>query len=141
MSKIKEKIIWEKWVDPYIQDFAETEWPDFVDTNEYDDPDDDEENKTAKIKKHTMYAISSPMGLIPFNEYSSPSKIFNFWVGHTNFDITQNLALLIEQASGVEILDIFTRYRFRIAIAKAFKDSEVMSTINSMIKIYFSTSK
>lgn len=135
MSKFKNKIIWEKWVDPYLQDASEVEWPDYDNeaTEEYDN--EDEESQVTKIKKHTMYAVSSPMGLIPFNEYSYPSKIFNFWIGHTNFNITEPVALLIERVEGVEILDIFTRYRFRIAIAKAFKDRDVMNSINHTIKL------
>ena len=84
-----------------------------------------------------MFVISSPMGIIPYNEYSAPSKIFNFWVGHANFDITEKIAKIIEQSRGVEILDVFTRYRFRIAIGKGFQDRDVMNVINNSIGLYF----
>jgi hypothetical protein len=40
---------------------------------------------------------------------------------------------IIETTSGVETLDIFTRYRFRIGVGKAFSDSEVMRDINNKI--------
>ena len=69
------------------------------------------------------------MGIIPYNEYTASSKIFNFWTGHTNFNIIDSVAYSIETTEGVETLDIFTRYRFRIGIGKAFEDREVMRSI------------
>lgn len=127
------KIIWEKWTDPFGENLDETKW------NHYDDEDMDEETEIfdnelirSKFEK-PVKVIASPMGLIPYNEYTASSKIFNFWVGHTNFNITKNIASIIEKCEGVELLDIFTRYRFRIGIGKCFTDSEVMSDINDHI--------
>jgi hypothetical protein len=73
------------------------------------------------------------MGLIPYNEYTAPSKLFNFWIGHTNFDITPTIIEILEKANGIEILDIFSRYRFRIAIGKCFNDADVMTDINDQL--------
>jgi hypothetical protein len=73
------------------------------------------------------------MGIVPINEYTASSKIFNFWTGHTNFSITPNIANIIESVDGVETLDIFTRYRFRIAIGKIFNSGEVMNKVSSSI--------
>ena len=132
------KIIWEKWVDPYLPENVESQWPDYEESQDRQaDVEDAEDNDNEpEIKRHLMYAISSPMGIIPYNEYSAPSKVFNFWVGHTNFNITQPVANIIESTEGIEILDIFTRYRFRIAIGKNFKDRNVMNTVNKLIGIY-----
>tara|TARA_R100000278_G_scaffold21479_1_gene20360 strand:+ start:2274 stop:2693 length:420 start_codon:yes stop_codon:yes gene_type:complete len=132
------KIIWEKWVDPYLPENVESQWPDYEESQDrQEDAEDAEDNDNEpEIKRHLMYAISSPMGIIPYNEYSAPSKVFNFWVGHTNFNITQPVANIIESTEGIEILDIFTRYRFRIAIGKNFKDRNVMNTVNKLIGIY-----
>lgn len=129
--KINNKIVWEKWVDPYFQDAeSEAQW------SNYQEPEDDEESEEMQPREK-MFVISSPMGIIPYNEYSAPSKIFNFWVGHANFDITEKIAKIIEQSRGVEILDVFTRYRFRIAIGKGFQDRDVMNVINNSIGLYF----
>tara|TARA_R100000005_G_C4977063_1_gene188108 strand:+ start:830 stop:1237 length:408 start_codon:yes stop_codon:yes gene_type:complete len=129
--KINNKIVWEKWVDPYFQDSeSEAQW------SNYQEPEDDEESEEIQPTEK-MFVISSPMGIIPYNEYSAPSKIFNFWVGHANFDITEKIAKIIEQSRGVEILDVFTRYRFRIAIGKGFQDRDVMNVINNSIGLYF----
>jgi hypothetical protein len=126
------KIIWEKWVDPYLPESVENKWEDY--SKEADA--DEDEGGDPEVQKHLMYAISSPMGIIPYNEYSAPSKVFNFWVGHTNFNITQPISNIIEQTEGIEILDVFTRYRFRIAIGKNFKDRNVMNAVNKMLGIY-----
>lgn len=67
------------------------------------------------------------------NENTASGKLFNFWMGHTNFDISKKIAQIIERTDGVETLDIFTRYRFRISIGKAFNDSETMRNINKTI--------
>jgi hypothetical protein len=132
------KIIWEKWTDPFGENFDEMKW------NNYDDSDLDEEIGTLdeeylkhKFNNKPVKAIASPMGLIPYNEYTASSKIFNFWVGHTNFNITKAVSNIIEKCEGIEILDIFTRYRFRIGIGKCFKDNEVMSSVNEKINQFF----
>ena len=134
LIKMNNKIIWEKWVDPYLPEHVESQWPDYQEP--IDDQEDAKEEEEPEVSKHLMYAISSPMGIIPYNEYSAPSKVFNFWVGHTNFNITTPISNLIEQTEGIEILDIFTRYRFRIAIGKNFKDRNVMNSINKILGIY-----
>ena len=39
----------------------------------------------------------------------------------------------IQSVDGVEALDIYTRYRFRIAIGKLFKDRDVMFQIQTKL--------
>ena len=85
------------------------------------------------MKASTIKVMATPMGIIPINDNTASGKIFNFWIGHTNFNITKKIAGVIETINGVETLDIFTRYRFRIAVGKAFNDSEVMRDINNTI--------
>lgn len=127
------QIIWEKWVDPFGDDLDEAQW------NEYDDDDDYEVSEQQELLKNKkpIKVISSPMGLIPYNEYTSSAKIFNFWVGHSNFNLSQSFVTEIESCDGVEILDIFTRYRFRVAIGKCFNDSEVMNDIKLITNRFF----
>lgn len=117
-------IVWEKWKDP----FGEKD-NDIIDYDNYDDNDDEKDSLTAKV-------LLTPMGIIPYNDNTASCKIFNFWLGHTNFSITHNICDIIENMEGVETLDIFTRYRFRISVGKAFDDSEVMRNINEIIYKY-----
>jgi len=136
-------IMWQKWVDPFGRDDEESKSEEFsnytqdVSNLEDDDTDDQKEkvNEFIAEKKirYGVKVIATPMGIIPVNDNTSSGKIFNFWMGHTNFDITKKVAETIEITEGVESLDIYTRYRFRISIGKAFEDSIVMRTINKNV--------
>jgi hypothetical protein len=140
-------IIWQKWADPFgtdddivaaggllFNDRFDNE-PEFENEEEGVDDQDIEPNIDHKKLRH-IRVMATPMGIIPFTENTASSKIFNFWVGHSNFNITKKIASIIEETSGVETLDIFTRYRFRIAVGKAFKDSTVMQKINERVYTY-----
>jgi len=122
-------IIWEKWVDPYGSDLDSVEWPGYNDNSIIEDEDGIKQPSFKKIN-----VLATKMGIIPFNEHTDCTKIFNFWIGHTNFDITKLIAEVLQSISGVETLDIFTRYRFRISFGKAFEDRKVIDTINLKIK-------
>ena len=132
-------IIWQKWKDPF------GEKDDDIDLdNEYSNFYDDDEDEEKDVKSHIdeivnnkqIKVIATPMGIVPINEHTASGKIFNFWIGHTNFDITKYIFKLIENTEGVETLDIFTRYRFRIAVGKAFNDSKVMQKIQDVVYSY-----
>ena len=129
-------IIWQKWVDPFGAEedndtSSQSEQNDpFFSTEDQEDEDDHSNHKYIDKKFVGIKAIATPMGVIPITENTASGKIFNFWIGHTNFDITKKIADTIETTEGVETLDIFTRYRFRISVGKAFNDSDVMRDIN-----------
>lgn len=131
------EIKWEKWIDPFGKDDEESKWNDYdIEDNKYNDSDISHE--IIKSQKQVK-VISSPMGLIPYNEHTAPGNIFNFWIGHTNFNITYNISNLIKDTNGVEILDIFTRYRFRIAIGKCFDETFVKKEINDILCFHMNT--
>jgi hypothetical protein len=129
-------IVWEKWRDPFGYDEEDNDiivkQPE--DDEIYNPYDENNDSTTINSKEVKCKILITPMGAIPYNEFTASGKIFNFWNGHSNFTITNDIVNIIENTDGVETLDIFTRYRFRIAIGKAFSDSEVMRKIN--INIY-----
>lgn len=126
MQNTKPNIVWEKWIDPFGQNLDDTKWSEYdAETPEYSEG----ESEQTNIRYNKINAIATNMGIIPYNEYTDCSKIFNFWVGHTNFNLTKKIVDIIESTEGVETLDIFTRYRFRVAFGKAFSDREVMANI------------
>jgi len=139
IDNFNKTIIWQKWSDPFGQDYDDMNWTDYHKKNntEYANDEnieeDDLQEDKPEIKAQYIQVIKTPMGIIPMNEHTSCTKIFNFWLGHTNFNISENVAKEIENTDRVETLDIFTRYRFRIAIGKAFKDSSVMQTIQNKL--------
>lgn len=132
------QIIWEKWFDPFGSDVDETKWNNYDENSEDDGGPFEDPNIQDKLAK-PVKVIASPLGLIPYNEYTASGKIFNFWVGHCNFNISNQIVELIEKCDGVEILDVFTRYRFRIAIGKCFTDSDVMKNISTIISELYET--
>jgi|MDTC01.3.fsa_nt_gb hypothetical protein len=140
-------ILWQKWTNPYespheegslLEDLQEKDlednWDTYQDTPEEtaEEYEQSEESSEIVYRKNTK-AIITPMGIIPMDESTACTKIFKFWIGHTNFNISEKINNLIENVNGVEILDVFTRYRFRIAIGQAFKDREVMQAIQERI--------
>lgn len=127
-------VVWEKWIDPFADNFDENRW------NNYDDEDGELDAQFELLDKNIkkpIKVIASPMGIIPYNEHTAPSTIFNFWIGHTNFNISKQITNLIETIEGVELLDIFTRYRFRVGIGKCFNDRDVMNDITNQIVTYY----
>lgn len=139
---MEHKIVWQKWMDPFGSDddealLPEDNEPHFLDDEGSVEPDqkyeDKMEHKSKEFKTHAVRVMATPMGIIPITENTASGKIFNFWIGHTNFNITKKVAQIIEDTPGVETLDVFTRYRFRIAIGKVFTDSIVMRNINENV--------
>jgi len=151
-------IRWEKWADPYGENMNDVEWPGWNDETdivaveqpidcEFGDGDIeyDEDEIEAQINgtfkhqgliKKPLRIVATPMGIIPMTEYTMPSKIFNFWVGHTNFPVTEGVKNIIEKADGVETLDIFTKYRFKLSIGKMFTSADVKTGIEKKLKTY-----
>ena len=148
------QIGWEKWVDPYGENLDEVEWPGAFGTFESDEMDekieriesgevpDDEWNEdeydlleiNPNSQRHKrpikpMKILATPLGLIPMTEWTTPSKIFNFWVAHCNFRMTKRLQEILDTTDGVETLDIYTSYRWRIGVGKAFNSQMVKETI------------
>ena len=141
MDYSKTQIAWEKWRDPYSFDGPH----DDVYFNDLDDElyDQELEQEIQEAVSHDMLSQYSPnkdikilmtsFGVIPIPEHADPSTTFNFWIGHANFEITEDISKTIEKVEGVETLEVYTRYRFRIGIGKLFKDSEVMVSIQDAV--------
>lgn len=130
-------IVWQKWFDPFGADDEIDNGQDFDDKEDFEDFQD----QTNLTRHSSMRAIATPMGLIPYTENTASSKIFNFWVGHTNFTVHQEIKDIIENIDGVETLDVFTRYRFRIAIGKSFDAAKVMKELNDQVYEYLNGNK
>lgn len=111
---MKKLIAWEKWNDPFA--------------HLVEDEDSDDDEPTFERKGHK--AVMTQMGIFPVTEYSQPGKTFNFWIGYTNFPITRKVHKLINNMTGVETLDVFTKYRFRIGVGKLFDEASVMRAID-----------
>lgn len=116
MSK---KIKWERWPDPFDPVIRSHEKTDFTDSYEE--------------KVDIGPCLVGPKGIIPVREGNKPSNLYNFWMGHCNFDLTENLVHQLAMVEGVESFECFSRYRFRMAIGKAFESREVRKRIYRLL--------
>ena len=140
----EKKIVWEKWRDPYSFDESYSNTEDFLlksteDVREFEELEEElegiaEEEGYSMTEEQMLKFVVTENGAVPINSNFSIDKIFNFWTGHTNFSITPDIALQIERVGGVEVLDIVTRYRFRVGVGKLFKGNEVMSSVQRAIR-------
>lgn len=143
----KYRIVWEKWFDPFGEDDLESV-PEMMTSEDieadfYEDEEEyealGEENDHLLVDdeiefyKKPVRVVITPMGVIPYTNNTASNKIFNFWVGHTDFNISPGIVAIIESISGVETLDVFTRYRFRIGVGKLFDAGIVMSSISDAL--------
>ena len=58
---------------------------------------------------------------------------FDCWLGHTNFNLTEEIKDNLNKVDGIEILKICSRYRFFVGIGKMFEFSDVRETIENNI--------
>lgn len=125
-------VYWEKWIDAYEVDIDMELGDKEMEKDEFglffEGVPEEEQNSIKSIQ-----TIFTPFGVLPLTEHSLASTYFKFWVGHSNFKITVSTNALISKVEGVESLDIFTPYRFRIAVGKLFRDRDVMSKVKDIM--------
>lgn len=129
-------IYWEKWMDAFeaqqgglnppvtdSEDRAEEEA--YLD-NQWS-PEEAYEEETEQLMP--VQGIMTPYGVLPLTDDTLASRKFKFWVGHSNFRLTEDYYTVIGRTEGVETLDILTPYRFRIGVGRMFVDRNVMSSV------------
>lgn len=122
----RNKIIWQYWQNPYV-DMHENE---YVPEEEAKIPLPwDDQPQEIKVRP----VVVTPMGLMPVQPFQNLTTRYQFWLGHTNFDINREVATKIEQCEGVELLDILSRYCFRIASGLAFDNGSVRTNIQRLL--------
>ena len=122
------KLGWIKWKDPF---FPKDEDNIDDDDSNWDEDENEEEEDCDEPHRGNMRVVVTPMGAIPLVEQSAPNKVFNLWVAHTNFNITPEVAKIVEDTDGVETLDVFSRYRMRVGIGKMFNTQDTMRNIKT----------
>lgn len=126
----KKVIKWEKWKDPFANEAA----TETVEEEERAYKDSYEQLETLSTKtRYSGPLLVGPMGVIPINENNAPSKVYNFHMMYTNFNLSDQVVKKIEECSGVETLDVFTRYRARIGIGKVFDAEKVKKRIKKAL--------
>lgn len=75
---------------------------------------------------------STPFGVegLQLNPKFPTEKVY---VAHTNFDIDENIFNIVDNTEGVEICEIYSPYRMRVTIGKAFNSKRVRRLINEKL--------
>jgi len=136
IEEAKYDIIFLKWRDPFGGDTERHELSVPYSEDEDEEEVTHEEKKTLMedmLPKRPTPFLATSIGMIPLTEYTDPGKIFNFWVGHSNFNLTEKVCNAIARVDGVETLNLLTRYRFRIGLGHMFtkdgKDGDALRAI------------
>jgi len=125
-------VYWERWADPYMADEEElldSATPESEEEISFSHESELEENMMQLPSFSPIKTIFTPFGVLPLTEQSLASNHFKMWVGHTNFKLTKDFYKVIGSVEGVEAIDIFSPYRFRIAVGKLFVDRGVMTRV------------
>lgn len=124
---MKNKVKFEKWIDPLNSNVEEVEWPGF-------NHDEDDETQPIYAAKMTQ-VIHTPFGALSMLSNTVASNQFDFWWMYTNFDITNDIRDIIKKVPGIETLEIYTRYRARVGFPKSgfFEGSQTMRNIQAAI--------
>jgi hypothetical protein len=128
---MRKKIAWSKYIDPLNTNVDEVEFPGFIDdaAEGEDVPDDDMyASRPSKL-------LNTPYGIITITDYSLVTKQFDFWILHTNFDISEDVLEMIEMVPGVETLEPQTRYRLRVGFPKSpmWESSDIKTNIQNVV--------
>ena len=101
-----------------------------------DEEEEDEESYESAYEQEESAAMSNPAKLALNSKIMEDiGMITNFdcWIGHTNFDITPDIKKNLDSIEGIEVLKIFSRYRFFIGIGKMFDFKSVRNGIEELL--------
>jgi hypothetical protein len=135
MNKKTRKIGWQKYESlleeqmssPVVHDLIKNAMKNVMQSSHQFDPDDEDEELESIEEDHDS-SIVMPINSKILDDIAIITN-FDCWIGHTNFDITNKTKQILDQVEGVEVLKIFSRYRFFIGIGKMFDFKDVRSTI------------
>lgn len=124
MSK---KIAWEKWYDSTETEESKSVVQEYMNQEDLDEDELEEimeqGNFFAPLESFPLFAqrkIYTPIGVFDYEDPLSPTKMFDCWIGHTNFPLDDEMIDILDSIPGVECLERLTRYRFFIGVGKMF---------------------
>jgi hypothetical protein len=134
--KIKNKIGWQKYED-LLQNQIDSPFLDSLYNSLTRNTDGEEDDLDLLYQDQDERDEPQGQFLIPVNEKLMENIAlatnFNCWMGHTNFNIPQDIKDRLEVTTGVEILKICSRYRFFVGIGKMFDFAEVRKIIEQSL--------
>lgn len=125
---MSEKMLaWEKWDDDIIEQ-------DGIGEINMQGMTEEEAEATIEILQKIPKLVSTPMGgIYQLHDRFSPSKQFNCWIGHTNFNVTRSVIESIEEVEGIEVLFPVSRYKFFMGVGKLFDFKNTRLNIENIL--------
>lgn len=141
MDNLDPKIGWQKYENVLEEQLTSTFFSDILQTiiEQHEEQIDEEENSETIYEDEATHQGGSYMVLartgINQKLFDDLGMITNFdcWVGHTNFDITPKIKKDLDSVNGIEVLKIFSRYRFFIGVGKMFDFKNVRNNIENLL--------
>jgi len=133
------KIAWEKFTAIYDQKELnigpiEEEEEDESFQDSYDEESEEMMNLVTFNDFAVRKKIKTPFGYYEEIDDFSPYNMFDCWIGHTNFRITNgNVQILNKKIDGIGCLKVLSPYRFFIGIEKMFNFSCVRMQIQDKL--------
>lgn len=119
-----------------IQNIAALQNPSLL-TNGDDEDDTDEDEDSDNYEDIMQDKKKFVPPFLPLNNQIiddiSMLTSFDCWIGHTNFDLTPSIKTMLDSIPGIELLKIYSRYRFFIGIGKMFEFTEVRKIIEDSL--------
>ena len=129
---MKKKFAWEKWYN-LLDDEVESMKQDIT-----EEPPPFSEEEMEAFQGLIVPQQPPPVGLVSaIMEQNQFINSFDFWVLHTNFDITDEIKQIIESIPGVESITVLTRYRIKVGLTKSglFNNTQVKQMIQGLIQV------
>lgn len=124
------KIVWEHWESFTADDDATIE-------SLLEDSDMLDDNPMSAIISGLDMGgpstIDTPLGRYHPEDNMLPSRMFDCWIMHANFDITPECVQIIADIPGVEVASVMTRYRVFIGVGQLFEGSKVKQDIQNAL--------
>lgn len=131
---MKKRIVWEsKHIEFNLptNNFQRSEPKEFDINNEIDD---DEMTTVKEFFNQAPTITLTPFGPYKIDDSMHPFKDFKFWMGHTNFKLTEEMFdILDEDIVGIEVLMPVSPLRFLVGIGKLFEVKDVMCEIEEKL--------
>ena len=128
---MKKKFAWEKWynlLDDEVESMRQEANEEPVSFGE--------EEMADSFQGLIVPQQPPPVGFVSaIMEQNQFINSFDFWVLHTNFDITENIKQVMESIPGVESITVLTRYRVKVGLTKSglFNNTQVKQMIQNKI--------
>lgn len=99
----------------------------------YEDLEQEEYSPHGMMIPFAGTVIETPLGIFNVDDELNPYKNFEFWLCHSNFDITKSVAETIIDTPGVEVFRPITRYRFLLGVGDLFPFQDVRASLQEKL--------